>query len=350
MLLTNYRGSGIGDFGAELAEALRRTAASLTVEETAPSGSAWRVQLARARDWPGPLIANLGLTGWGPSPVRNFFGFRALAQRFRAGRVTVVLVHHAIEMLADASSGFRVSPLVRWGAHRALAGLTGAPAVVFTPTVAALLQEQYGWRAKVTTPIPSPPTGRRPHWDGSPPTVVGLGYWAPYKGIDTFLSVAARLKGKVRFILAGTPHRVLSDRRGFRREVTRWTFGARAAGVETPGYVSGGILAELLRGRVIAFLPYEAASGASASLATLAGYGVPALTSDLPEFRYVEAQGGAVQVLTGEAGEYAERISAMLSDQTWWEASVDRQVEYARAHSWESLSRTVLSLTAFDAR
>lgn len=346
MLLTNYRGAGIGDFGLELAAWLRRSGGDLLVEETAPSGPDWRLQLRRAASWPGPLIINVGLTGWGPSPLRNFWGFRSLAGRCRIGRPTVVLVHHAIEMLAEAESGYRVSTPVRWGAHRALAGLSQAPGVAFTPALSELLRDRYGWTVRIVTPIPCTPPVQPPRWNGSAPTVVGLGYWAPYKGIPTFLRVAERLRGRARFVLTGEPHRVLSERKSFRERLDSWRSAARAAGVETPGFVPKAELSALLSGRVVAFLPYDAASGASASLATLAGFGVPAVTSDLPEFRYVAAQGGAVEALSGGVEAYAARVTSLLTDKAVWEAQVARQVVFAREHSWEDFAsriRTLLS-------
>jgi len=332
--LNNYRGGGIGDFGATLFEHLQAGGFPLELVETRLDGRGLMGQMRRIRRAPGPLVANVGLTAWGASGPRNFLGFAAIGGRARSGRPTIALVHHAIEMFQLSETGYPISRLVRWGAHRALRSLRGCDLVVFSPRLRDLLKSSYGARSIWLTPMPSGAPRRDPT-DAGRWKVVTAGYLAPYKGLETFLDVAGRLRGSADFSLVGRPHAVLSRRPEFAALSQHWLDRARSEGVSTPGFLPPAELDRALAGRTIGLLPYTSASGASASFGLFAERGVPVVTSDLPEFRYLADQGAGV-VVTPPGGEAAAgAVEGLLRDPRRWSELADRQVAFAREHSWE---------------
>ena len=335
VFLNNYRGGGIGDFGAGLIPALERSGRTVQVEETHADGDGLSAQLRRVYSDPAPLIANVGLTAWGASGFRNFRGFRTLGRRQRAGRATIAIVHHAIEMFDSGETGYPISRLVRWGAHRALASLRGCDLIVFSPRLRDLLVGPYGCRSVWLTPMPSGEV--RPLRSATGPwKVVTAGYLSPYKGIDTFLEVAEQLRESARFALIGRPHAVLSRRPEFAARTEQWLARARAAGVATPGYLPPEGLDEELAGRTLGVLAYTSASGASAAFGIFAERGVPVIASDLPEFRYLVEAGAGVVLARSDPSEIAARIRAVISDPPAWERLAERQRRFASTHTWST--------------
>jgi glycosyltransferase involved in cell wall biosynthesis len=333
LFLNNYRGGGIGDFGATLFEQLQAAGVGIELEETRIDGRGLLGQMRQVRRRGGPVIANLGLTAWGRSGPRNYLGFSSVGRRARAGRPTIAVAHHAIEMFEASETGYPVSRLVRWGAHRALAALRSCDLVVFAPRLRDLLVGSYGARSVWLTPMPSgsprprgPPTG--------PWKIVTAGYLAPYKGIDTYLGVAERLRGDADFSLVGRPHAVLSRRPEFAERTRGWMDRARSLGVATPGFLDPLELDRALSGRTIGLLPYTSASGASASIGLFVERGVPVVTSDLPEFQYLADEGAGIVVTTGREDALSFAVRELTESPTRWAELVEKQLAFARAHSW----------------
>lgn len=342
LFLNNRRGGGIGDFGASVLAAVETVRPGVQLEETDLGGRGLAVQLARVRTHPGGLIANVGLTAWGASGLRNFRGFRSLGARQRAGRPLVALVHHTIEMFTPEESGYPISRLRRWGAHRALAELAHADLVSFSPRVADLLRNGYRAGSVWLTPMPTgtPRTGI----DGSGPgwKIATVGYLAPYKGIDQFLEAAERLGSEATAQLIGRPHPVLSGRPEFRSAVERWQQRAARIGVAMPGYLEAEALDRALAGPTVGMLPYTSASGASASFGLFAERGVPVVASDLPEFRFLEEQGAGVVVVPPTTVGLVDAARALMGDRPRWAELAARQRSFSASHTWENFARQLL--------
>ncbi len=336
LLLTNYRGGGIGDFGQNLARHLSKAlGTALESVETTPSGRgafADAVAVAASRK---DVIANVGLTGWGASGVRNLTGFLGIGAHRLGRRRTIVIVHHAIEMFAPQESGYTLTPLVRAGAHWALRRVRHCDLVAFSPVVERLLRERYGARSVTLVPLPC----ELPRVDASgedPGHIVTAGYLAPYKGLDLFLDVAEAASDRRPFVLAGRPHPILEHRIEFRAQLDRWSKRARALGVTMPGYLDDDALSSLLAGRSVGVLAYTSASGASASFSIFAERGIPVVATDLPEFRFLQAAGAGVVLVPPTAAGVAAAVGRLVADPTWWTAQSLRQRAFSEQNDWRS--------------
>ncbi|MCI4340607.1 MAG: glycosyltransferase [Thermoplasmata archaeon] len=334
LLLTNYRGGGIGDFGASLQRHLDDAVGpGLEVIETSRDGigalgQAWRLATSRRR-----LVANVGLTGWGASGVKNLVGFAAIGAHRLRGRRTIVLVHHAIEMFGPEETGYPVTGAVRAGAHWALRRVRSCDLVVFSPVVEGLMRNRYGARSVVLTPLPCERLDRLPGPVG-PGRVVTAGYLAPYKGLDLFLGAAERASERGAYVLAGRPHPVLSQRPAFRQQLDGWTERARSLGVAMPGYLSPDDLSDTLAGRSVGVLPYTSASGASASFSLFAERGVPVVATDLPEFRFLARSGAGITLVPPSVEAIAAAVERLRGDPELWEVQAGRQRTFARENDW----------------
>lgn len=337
LLVTNYRGGGIGDFGTSLQSYLALRVPDLRTEETSVDGrGAWRQSLLAAT-YPGPILANVGLTAWGRSGVRNFSGFSSLGLHARMGRSTIAIIHHAIEVLDPADTGYAVSGVVQSGAHLALRQLANCDLVVFSPRLRDLLHTRYGARSVWLVPLP----GNRyralpPAVAGSRPKVVNAGYWAPYKGIDLYLDSVAQLGSRAEFHLVGQPHRLLSGDPAFVARVEHWKARANSLGVSMPGFLTPDALDSLLSGESIGVLSYTSSSGASASFQMFAERGIPVVATDLPEFRYLADSGAGVILVQPSADAISEGLGRILGDRALWSQLVAKQAAFADRYCWDS--------------
>jgi glycosyltransferase involved in cell wall biosynthesis len=334
LFLNNYRGGGIGDFGATLYSHLSGGGVSAELEETRIDGRGLFAQMRRLRETRGAVLTNVGLTAWGASGPRNYLGFWAIGRRARAGRPTIAVVHHAIEMFELSETGYPVSRMVRWGAHRALASLRSCEIVAFSPRLRDVLVGSYGARSVWLTPMPTGKPRPSPPGDG-PWKVLTAGYLAPYKGVDAFLDVAERLRGSAEFALVGRPHSVLSQRPEFTKRARRWLERAASLRVETPGYLDSTEMDRAMAGRTIGLLPYTSASGASASFGLFAERGVPVIASDLPEFQYLASEGAGIVVVPPRTEALGEAVASLMRSPGQWAELSERQQEFAREHSWD---------------
>ncbi|MCI4343416.1 MAG: glycosyltransferase [Thermoplasmata archaeon] len=344
LLLTNYRGGGIGDFGLSLETHLKSRLGELETEETSLDGRGSLRQALHSATHRGPLFANLGLTAWGRSGVRNFLGFTAVGVHQSLSPPTTVIVHHAIEIFDLHETGYEVSRLVEAGAHAALRRVRKCDLVVFSPRLSEIMTDRYGARRVWLVPLPgelgltqvtSLPAG--------PPKVVHAGYWAPYKGIERFVQVAERMKGRAEFLLGGRPHAALSTDDGFRQKVQHWTKQATEAGVRMTGYLTPEQLDLELTGSTVGLLPYTSVSGASASFNLFADRGVPVVATDLPEFRYLESQGAGIRVASPTLDGFTSAVEGLLNDREQWLELSRRQAEFVRRFSWDQFVGGLLS-------
>ena len=343
LLLTNYRGGGIGDFGLTFEAHLKSRLKSLETEETSVDGRGCVRQATRAALHRGPLIVNLGLTAWGRSGVRNFLGYTAVGAHETFGSPTTVIVHHAIEIFDLDDTGYEVTPLVRAGAHAALGRVRKCNLVVFSPRLLEILRNFYGARRVWLVPHPAERTrcgvtGR----PTEPPKVVHVGYWAPYKGIDRFVQVADRMRDRAEFVLMGRPHTALSADEGFRQKVDEWTTQAQRAGVRLTGFLTEEQLDAECTGTTVGLLPYTSMSGASGSFNLFASRGIPVVATDLPEFRYLETVGAGIRIAPATVEGLSSAVATLLEDREQWLELSRRQGEFVERYSWDHFVEELL--------
>jgi glycosyltransferase involved in cell wall biosynthesis len=336
LLLNNYTRTGIGDFGLRLEVALKSAGVDLVTEELAPQGERFFPQLVKAFACTDPVIANIGLTSWGPSPMRNLIGFLTLGVRAGLGRTTVVILHNIIEAIDPADAGYRVTSLLRFGAHQTVRLLARCKIVVLSSSIEGILRSNYRISPALATLSPCPKLNVSPSQTDERFTAVTIGYLAPYKGLDLFVEVAEKLKGNVRFIVVGTPHRVLSEYPAIRRSLLDLTARGKAVGVEFLGYVPEPQLAAVFGRCSVGVLAYRSTSGGSASAATLAGAGLPIVACNLPDFRALADQGGALILTNPDSTSLAEAILELKKDCKRLEELRQLQLRFAEAHGWDA--------------
>lgn len=343
LLVNNHRGGGIGDFGLTLQSELGAHLKNLQVEETSLDGRKAFRQAAKIARHQGALIANLGLTAWGRSGLRNFTGFTAVGLHRQLRQPTRVIVHHAIEIFDPAETGYEVSPLVRFGAHQALRRVKDCDLTVFSPRLLRILSRDYEAQDVQLTPLPghatrqiaTPPSGERCK-------VLSAGYWAPYKGIEVFVGVASKLRGRADFTLIGRPHSGLISDARFQHQVKRWIEAAIGAGVRLPGYLSKEAFDNECRGYSLGVLPYTSVSGASASFQLFAERGVPVVASDLPEFQYLKECGAGIALASPSAEGIEAAVEKVMDDANLWKTLARKQMDFNERYSWGAFTKDIL--------
>jgi glycosyltransferase involved in cell wall biosynthesis len=317
--------------------------------ETRSDGAGELRQLQKALGWPGTLVANLGLTSWGRSGVRNFLGYFVLGMRVRRQRKTLILIHNLIEALDTETVGYPVSGFTRWGAHRAVAFLRGATVVSFSVKVGDLLKTAYRTQPALVTPIPCPPVRDPGSPRDDPPRVITPGYLSPYKGHEQLPSIRPLVVGEAKFTVVGGVHRVLAENDPtYRRNLDDLQKRLIDSGVEVRGWVSDPELNDLLGRSSVALLPYSSTQGGSAMFSRIASAGLPVVATDLPEFRWLESRGAGVLCVPRSPQGYAEGVSRLLSDRALHRQLVERQKAFAQAHSWEAFLGALRALGELD--
>jgi glycosyltransferase involved in cell wall biosynthesis len=346
LFLNNYSGTGIGDFGAELEQAFREAGVSVTQSETSTQLAQGFTQQFKLLIESRPLIANLGLTAWGRSPIRNITGFIALGLRALLGRRSVVLLHHVIEVLAPSDTGYKVSSLVKWGAHLAVRMLRAADLVVFGEAVSSALRSNYGMAPALVRPLPCRRLRveeRTPRWP-SRPRAVFVGYIAPYKGLDLLAEAWKELSDRVSLTIVGEPHRVLSSYAAFRLWLDTTYTSLRSVDATLAGRLADPELDQLLDSSTIGLLPYSSTSGGTAAFTRLASAQLPVVATNQPEFVWLRSQGAGILIADEGADGFRRAVLKLTQDPGLWSALSAQQRSYVEHHSWQEFVRDLLTL------
>lgn len=345
--LNNYARTGIGDFGIRLHSELNALGLPLEYEETSSNGFRFFRQLARAVLQPGPLVANIGLTTWGTSPVRNFLGFLGIATRGRLGGRTVVVLHNAIEVIHLQDSGYKVSSLGQRFAHFAVRSLSACDIVVVSQTLRAELSRSYGLSPSIADVVPCDQPGRDPEYIPPPEfRVVIFGYLAPYKGLTTVLEIARLLNGRIRLTVVGGLHRVLASNPQFRETLVEWREKATKLGIEVLGFLDEEHLREVFSKSQAALLPYTSTSGGSASFARVTSAGLPVIATELPEFEKLKSQGAGIITSVPTAEAMSQALTNLASDEETWKELLAAQKAFTIRHSWSSFARKLAEVVS----
>lgn len=338
LLLSNFPRTGIGAFGVELQRALEAAGVGVRFEAAATSWRGFVRQSLRVLRTPAPVIANIGLTSWGTSRLRNLLGLWTLGARARRGRPTTVLLHNLIESVNPANAGYRVGWLSRYFAHRGVAGLRRCLILVFSQELAEVLRSSYRIEPARVGPLPCPPPSRPVERYDRPPKIVYFGYLSPYKGLDLFLSAVGSAGSQYRSAILGDPHSLLQSDERYRRFLAEIREHAQRVGTELAGYLPDQELASQLERAFVAILPYTSTTGASASFTQLAGAGLPVVATDLPEFRALRDGGAGIVLVSPDGESIRAAVEQLLRETATWNELSRRQLEYAKRHPWTELA------------
>jgi glycosyltransferase involved in cell wall biosynthesis len=261
------------------------------------------------------------------NPVAAFAGLSVPALVRAAGYFTHITLHHILEHLDFAAAGVKRERLFRMGTELATKALLKANSVsVLLPGYHHTLVTKYGAQNVLlgthgtfaTTATP-PDFSKR----GNPERrILAIGHWGTYKRLETLMEAFPKVLERVpnaRLVVAGANHH---QRPGYWESI-------RAAQpehlpIDFKGYVAEEDIPELFQSTSVLVLPYDSATGSSGPAHQACEYGVPIVSSDLPDFRGMAAdEDMAIRFYErGNAGDLADQISAIL---------LSPELEYAMA-------------------
>ncbi len=304
--------SGIGQYGARMAEGLARSGRfaevrvfthhvpdapalerkeGLTVQRTWWRGdraTMWVIPNAIAAWQPDLVWFNLGLSVFGRSRADNFLGLLSPMLVRLAGMPTVVTLHEIFEAVNLRALGAVNGRLTRWGGAAAMHCLLRADAVCLTlSSYIALIEQRYGARNLVHIPHGAYDT---PAFTPLPreQRILMFATHAPYKGLPELIDIfrGVRAAGSEALLtVAGSDHPRFP---GYLQSVQ--SAAGHVPGLEWRIGVPESRIPDLFaRARVVA-LPVRATTGASSVVHRAAAHGRPVVVYDLPDLRVVAAE------------------------------------------------------------
>lgn len=340
-LLNCYSGSGIGDFGIDLARAFQKEGYQVALRMTNPGTESFLKSILFFLRGPGPAIANVGLTAWGPSPWRNFLGFVAIGAKGLVSRNCVVILHNLVEVTGVEEAGYHDSGLTRYGARLAIRLLARCKIVVVSQRIKEILEKHYGFNQVFYTPLPCHMPEVRSQTFDEPVQFCTIGYIAPYKGIDLIIDASKLLDSPVKIVVIGSPHLVLSSTPSFQAWFDQLKSGASGTSVHFTGRLDWEQVNLEFSKSVAGLLTYKSPSGASASFASLASAGLPIIATNLDEFKELEALGAGILLVGPNAREVASAMERIASDESLRQSLREKQTSFARRFSWSEFVKTV---------
>jgi glycosyltransferase involved in cell wall biosynthesis len=259
---------------------------------------------------------NLLFTTFGHNPVAAFCGLATPWLTRLSGYYTHVTLHHLMDTVDLKDAGVRHPRLYRTAGVAATRMLLMANSLtVLMPTYRKLLREQYGRenvhvRAHGILSRPECPNFSR---RGNPVhRILAFGKWGTYKRLEPMIEafeLVAKNLDKVRLVIAGgdhprTPGYVASVARRFEEDDR----------LEFTGYVPEERIPELFRTASVAVMPYSSSTGSSGVAHLACAFGLPIVSSDLPDFRQMaEEEGMAIDFCQpGSTQDLADHLIALL--------------------------------------
>ncbi|HZR30042.1 MAG TPA: glycosyltransferase [Terriglobales bacterium] len=278
-----------------------------------------RLMQAVRRFKPDVLWFNLLFSTFGDSPVAAFSGLATPALTRLAGCYTHITLHHLMDNINLEDANVRFPRVYRLAGNVATRLLLMANSVsVLLPAYRRTLIEKYRgenvhFRAHgIFSARPEYPDFAR---RGNPShRVLAFGKWGTYKRleqlIDAFFILASKMP-HARLVVAGsdhpmTPGYVDSTAKRFRD----------CANIEFTGYVPEEKIPELFGSASVLVMPYHSATGASGVAHLACQYGVPIISSDIPDFRSMaEDENLAINFYKiGDAQSMANEMLRLLRD------------------------------------
>ena len=351
MLVNNYADTGIGDFGLDLHKNLARRRIHPNLVSTPTSWIDFPRYFLLTLTFNAQVIFNVGLTSWGPSPLRNFLGFLAIRLRHDLGRKDIVLLSNAIEAIDLDSAGYKVSPIAQKGAHLAIEQLRKIPIIVFSQCMEKILLLHYGIAPVFWHPAPVvwhslSANGQTPRTKAQNdlPTLLMIGYLSPYKGYDFLLDALEIANFPTRVLIVGDEHRLLKNDPAYQQFLTRLRARSEAQHITLIPKVPNENLPDLMARVDLGVLPYEACQGGCAAASLLIAHRVPILATDLPEFRELADLGSGMVLSSKNPEEFARRIKETMENPNLIANLRSMQERYAKKYSWESFMDRLIEL------
>jgi len=259
---------------------------------------------------------NLLFTTFGHDPLPAFRGLTLPVLTRLAGYYTHVTLHHLMDFIDLEGSGVRFPRTYRAAGTVATKMLLLSNSLsVLMPAYRSILLNKYGgenvhFRTHgILAKGPEYPDFAR---RGNPiHKIVAFGKWGTYKRpevlIKAFQAMADK-KPNMKLVIAGGDH---PRTPGYIASLARQYESPR---IEFTGYVPEEKIADLFRNASIVVMPYSSATGASGVAHLACAYGVPILSSDVPDFVHMaQEEAMAIEFFRADdSKDLAEKLSALL--------------------------------------
>jgi len=220
-------------------------------------------------------------------PVAAFAGLCIPALTRALGYNTHVTLHHLMEHVDFRAANIRSEKLYRFASSVATRMLLLSNSIsVLLPAYRRTLMEKY--RAEnvhfrshgILGARPEPPDFSR---RGNPDhRILAIGHWGTYKRLETLLEAFPEVLRRVptaKLVVAGSNHHT---RPGYWESLAEKHRGNQR--IEFRGYVLEDDIPELYGTASLVVLPYDSSTGSSGPAHQACQYGLPIVSSDLPEF------------------------------------------------------------------
>ena len=290
-------------------------------------GNPVRLLKAIRSEKPDVVWFNLGFASFGGNAAPAFVGVTIPFLTRLRGPYTHVTLHQLMETVNLKDAGVRFPILYKAGGFIATQFILLANSVsVMLPAYRNVLIEKYG-RGAVYVRRHGIFSSRPEYPDfalrGNPEhRILAFGKWGTYKRLEPILEAfdtVVREVPEARLVIAGTDH---PKTPGYLGSV-QTKLGARKD-IHFVGYVAEEDVPDLLQRSTVAVLPYTSSAGSSGIAHLAATYGVPIISSDIPDcVRLAEEEGLAMDFFpAGDVPELARHLVELLQNR-------DRQVEMA---------------------
>ena len=328
---------GLSEYGFHIAQELQRNPLlSLTVlADVVPGADNEKSESSVLRCWtfndrksvgnllqvirqidPDVVWFNLLFTTFGHQPLPAFRGLILPLQTRMAGYYTHVTLHHLMDSIDLEGAGVRFPSIYRAAGTIATKMLLRSNSIsVLMPAYRTLLQKKYGgenvhFRTHgILAKNPEYPAFSR---RGNPvQRILAFGKWGTYKRpevlIEAFQLIADQLPN-AKLVIAGGDH---PRTPGYIASLARKHENSK---IEFTGYVPEEKIADLFRSASVAVMPYSSSTGASGVAHLACAYGVPVISSDIPDFAHMaEEEGMAIEFYrTGDTRNLAEKLTSLL--------------------------------------
>ena len=326
---------GLSEYGFHIARELRQNRLlSLTVlADTVPDlqqpepdvircwnfndrGSARKILRTVREINPDVVWFNLLFTTFGHDPLAAFQGLTLPLRTRLGGFYTHVTLHHLMDFIDLEGAGVRFPRLYRVAGRVSTKMLLLSNSVsVLMPAYRNVLLKKYGggnvhFRAHgILAQHPEHPDFSR---RGNPTQhILAFGKWGTYKRLEPLIEAFQAVRTKhpdAKLVIAGGNH---PRTPGY---VESLAAQYSSLGIEFTGYVPEEKIADLFRSASIAVMPYSSATGASGVAHLACAYGVPIISSNLPEFVHMATEEGmAIKFYqANDVGDLAEKLGELL--------------------------------------
>jgi len=283
--------------------------------------------------------------------VAAFAGLTAPALTRAAGFYTHVTLHPLMEHVDMGAANIKAERLFRFASTVATRMLLMANSIsVLLPSYRRTLIDKYRaanvhFRSHgILGARPDPPDfNRRANPDQR---ILAIGHWGTYKRLETLMDAFPEIVRRVpnaKLVVGGANHHT---KPGY------WeSFAERFRGndrIEFLGYVAEDDIPRLFRESSIVVLPYDSSTGSSGPAHQACQYGVPIVSSDIPQFLDMAAdEGMAVEFYRrGDEHDLADKIVGVLTDQEKERAMAEQNFSAAMRMTMPQIIRDYLR--AFD--